>query len=46
MLLKFYQYLHPLSEAKGSFDYKIDEDSSLDILKMVANNSKLAKECC
>jgi hypothetical protein len=26
MLLKFYQHLHPLSEAKGSFDHEIDED--------------------
>jgi hypothetical protein len=46
MLLKFYQHLHPLFKAKSSFNYKIDEDSSLDILKMVANNSELTKECC
>ncbi len=44
--LEVYQHLHPLSEATSSFDYKIDEYSSLDIEKMVANNSELAKECC
>jgi len=44
MLLKSYRYLHPLFEVESFFVHKINEDSSLDIFKMVANTSELTKE--
>jgi hypothetical protein len=44
MLLKSYNHLHPLFEAKSFFVYKSDEDSSLNIFEMVVNISEPTKE--
>jgi hypothetical protein len=44
MFLKFYHHLHPFFKVESSFAYKIDENKSLDVIEMVANTNKSAKE--
>jgi hypothetical protein len=44
MLLKSYNHLHPLFEAKSFFVYKSDEDNNLNIFEMVVNISEPTKE--
>ncbi len=44
ILMKSYHHLYPLSEAKCSFMYKSDEDTSLDIFEMVARIDEFVNE--
>jgi len=43
-LILFLTSLHPLSKAKTPFVYKIDENRSMDIFKMVVGIGKFTKE--